>query len=151
MDPRKHEALKQARHCNVFPPHTTLAMNDEQYLSHYHEMLTDLTRGPRITPAPCRGRHAARTAGGFERLADSTGDLYTDAAPLVDRLFTTYPDLAPTLPRELLWFLGGDCLHFMPDDEIALFQQLDDLRSQEAAGGDTLDIESARSSLRNPH
>ena len=47
---------------------------------------------------------------------------------LVARLFTTYPDFAPTFPRELLWFFGGDCLHYMPDEEIATFQQLEELR-----------------------
>jgi len=32
------------------------------------------------------------------------------------------------VPRDLLWFFGGDCLHFMPDDEIAVFQQLEERR-----------------------
>ena len=39
-----------------------------------------------------------------------------------------YPDLTPVLPRDLLWFFGGDCLHYMPDEEIVLFQRLDELR-----------------------
>ncbi len=39
-----------------------------------------------------------------------------------------YPDLVPVLPRDLLWFFGGDCLHYMPDEEINQFQQLDELR-----------------------
>lgn len=42
-------------------------------------------------------------------------------------LFVTHnPNLAPLIPRELLWFLAGECLHFMPDEEIAKFQQLED-------------------------
>ncbi len=86
----------------------------------------------------------------FERLARDRGPaLYADAASLVDRLFTTYPDFAPTFPRELLWFFGGDCLHFMPDDEIALFQQLDEKRSEAAAGGNILDLQAARAKLLN--
>jgi hypothetical protein len=89
-------------------------------------------------------------AADFQLLAqDSDGDWYADAGPLVNRLFTTYPDFAPTFPRELLWFFGGDCLHFMPDDEIAVFQALEDKRSQAAASGAVLDLAAARAKLLN--
>lgn len=30
------------------------------------------------------------------------------------------------IPRDLFWYFGGDCLHFMPDEEISQFQQLDE-------------------------
>ncbi|GAA6133715.1 PA2817 family protein [Oceaniserpentilla sp. 4NH20-0058] len=43
------------------------------------------------------------------------------------RLFRNYPTFAPHLGREVLWYFGGEALHFMPDEEIARFQQLDDL------------------------
>jgi hypothetical protein len=59
----------------------------------------------------------------FSRLAAGEGDRYVDGPPLVTRLFTTYPDFAPTFPRELLWFFGGECLHFMPDGEIREFEK----------------------------
>ena len=39
-----------------------------------------------------------------------------------------YPQIAHLVPRDLLWFFGGDCLHFMPDDELALYQQLEERR-----------------------
>ena len=39
-----------------------------------------------------------------------------------------YSELTPLLPRDLLWFFGGDCLHYMPDEEIQQFQRLDELR-----------------------
>ncbi|MEH6444567.1 MAG: PA2817 family protein [Oceanospirillaceae bacterium] len=39
-----------------------------------------------------------------------------------------YSQLTPILPRDLLWFFSGDCLHYMPDEEIMQFQQLDELR-----------------------
>lgn len=126
-------------------------MNDEQYLLHCRELLTDFARGlsSRTSSLP-QDDTLRQLAAEFERLARSSdADLYTDAAPLVDRLFTTYPDFAPTFPRELLWFFGGDCLHFMPDDEIALFQQLDEKRSQAAAGGNILDLQAARAKLLN--
>lgn len=74
-------------------------------------------------------------------------DLYTDGSSLVSRLFTTYPDFSPTFPRELLWFLGGDCLHFMPDDEIALYQALEEQREETAARGEIIDFTAARAKL----
>ncbi|MEE4143497.1 MAG: PA2817 family protein [Halieaceae bacterium] len=126
-------------------------MNDEQYLVHCRELLVDFARELSARTAALPPDDTLRLlAGEFERLAtDSGAGLYTDAATLVDRLFTTYPDFAPTFPRELLWFFGGDCLHFMPDDEIALFQQLDEQRSQAAAGGNILDLAAARAKLLN--
>lgn len=84
----------------------------------------------------------------FRQLADDDqSDLYSVGPGLVDRLFTTYPDFAPTLPRELLWFFGGDCLHYMPDDEIALYQQLDELRAAAASRGEILNLQTARAKL----
>jgi hypothetical protein len=47
---------------------------------------------------------------------------------LMCRVVGTYPHLMPLLYRDLLWFFGGDCLHYMPDEEIAIFQRLDEQR-----------------------
>ncbi|WP_323816276.1 PA2817 family protein [Cellvibrio sp. NN19] len=47
---------------------------------------------------------------------------------LMCRVVGSYPHLMPLLYRDLLWFFGGDCLHFMPDEEIAVFQRLDEQR-----------------------
>ena len=47
---------------------------------------------------------------------------------LLCKIVASYPHLMQILPRDLLWFFGGDCLHYMPDDEISLFQSLDEQR-----------------------
>lgn len=47
---------------------------------------------------------------------------------LMGHVFQHYPQIAHLIPRDLLWFFGGECLHFMPDEEIALFQQLEERR-----------------------
>lgn len=62
----------------------------------------------------------------------------------LSRLFRNYPSLAPHLGREVLWYFGGEALHFMPDEEIAKFQQLDDLL---AAGGEDFDYLAAKQSI----
>ena len=123
-------------------------MNDEQYRTHCLEALgrfaDDLAvRTGHLPPAdPLR-----ELADAFRALCAGGGDLYTEGPTLVTRLFTTHPDFAPTFPRELLWFFGGECLHFMPDDEIELHQQLDELRAAAAAAGEQLDLRAARSKL----
>jgi len=125
-------------------------MNDEQYLKHCLELLSQFaqTMVTRTEHLP-QDESLRELAAAFQSLANGEGDLYTGGASLVTRLFTTYPDFAPTLPRELLWFLGGDCLHYMPDDEIDTFAQLADLRSAAAARGETLDLCAARAKLLN--
>ena len=47
---------------------------------------------------------------------------------LMCQVIQRYPQIAHLVPRDLLWFFGGDCLHYMPDEEIHFFQQLDELR-----------------------
>lgn len=54
---------------------------------------------------------------------------------LVCQVFHRYPQIAHMIPRELLWFFGGDCLHYMPDEEIEMFQQLDERRYQAEIDG----------------
>jgi hypothetical protein len=125
-------------------------MNDEQYRKQCLELLSEfaqtmVTRTEHLPPDDSLRELAAA----FLALANGEGDLYGEGTSLVTRLFTTYPGFAPTLPRELLWFLGGDCLHYMPDEEIDTFAQLADLRSAAAARGETLDLRAARAKLLN--
>ena len=42
------------------------------------------------------------------------------------QVFTHLPQFTPAIERELLWFFGGDCLHFLSDEEIDRFQQADE-------------------------
>lgn len=57
-----------------------------------------------------------------------SADYITNGQQFCLQWIRAYPDLSPVLPRDLLWFFGGDCLHYMPDEEINQFQQLDELR-----------------------
>ena len=47
---------------------------------------------------------------------------------LMCQVIQRYPQIAHLVPRDLLWFFGGDCLHFMPDDELDLYQALEERR-----------------------
>jgi hypothetical protein len=57
-----------------------------------------------------------------------TPDFLENGQILLCRVVSNYPHLMPLLYRDLFWFFGGDCLHFMPDEEIAIFQALDEER-----------------------
>ncbi|TWI53144.1 hypothetical protein IQ22_02991 [Pseudomonas duriflava] len=58
---------------------------------------------------------------------------------LIGQVFYRYPQIAHLIPRDLLWFFGGDCLHFMPDEEIELYQALEERRHEAEAAGRPFD------------
>ncbi len=80
----------------------------------------------------------------FKALMAEPGRIMDDAPALVGRLFTTAPGLAQNFPRDLLWYLGGECLHYMPDDEIERYGALDDQRRDHAARGADFNWREAR-------
>lgn len=70
---------------------------------------------------------------------------------LLCKLVATYHHLMPLLPRDLLWYFGGDCLHYMPDEEIALYQHLDEQRQSAGETNQAFDYEKARLSALGAH
>lgn len=58
---------------------------------------------------------------------------------LICQVIQRYPQIAHLVPRDLLWFFGGDCLHFMPDEELSLYQQLEERRYEAEQNGETFD------------
>ncbi|MDZ3990534.1 PA2817 family protein [Pseudomonas sp. Teo4] len=58
---------------------------------------------------------------------------------LICQVIQRYPQIAHLAPRDLLWFFGGDCLHFMPDEELALYQALEERRYEAEQNGETFD------------
>ncbi|MCR9104124.1 MAG: dehydrogenase [Gammaproteobacteria bacterium] len=125
-------------------------MTDEQYLQHCQALLADFVNALQARTSTLPEDDPLRAlVQAFDQLAKDSQDQYIDGPPLVQRLFTTYPEIAPLLPRQLLWFFGGDCLHFMPDEEINRFQALEEARLTAAAQGDVFDIAEARAKLLN--
>ncbi|MEW9679226.1 PA2817 family protein [Pseudomonas sp. TE50-2] len=58
---------------------------------------------------------------------------------LICQVIQRYPQIAHLVPRDLLWFFGGDCLHFMPDEELALYQELEERRYLAEQKGETFE------------
>jgi hypothetical protein len=125
-------------------------MTEQQYLDYNRALLAQFTLTFTTRTEQLPHDHPLRElAQSFAALQESGGDFYSEAPVLIARLFDTYPEFAPTFPRQLLWFLGGDCLHYMADDEIDQYQQLEELRMAAARRGDTFDFQEARAKLLN--
>lgn len=69
---------------------------------------------------------------------------------LICQVFHRYPQIAHLVPRDLLWFFGGDCLHFMPDEEIDLFQKLEERRYEAETRGEPFDWNMEKQLLSMP-
>lgn len=127
-------------------------MNDEQYREHCMALLGDFAQTLAVRTADLPADHPIiALAAGFQSLVDPINDVYSLGPDLVATLFNTFTEFAPTFPRQLLWFFGGDCLHYLTDEEIAQFQQLEELRAAAAHCGETFNIEEARAKLLNLH
>jgi len=90
------------------------------------ELFQTLHKGIAQAIVDDEGGHAISQ--GFDAVFDAlNGDMdYGLAAEtLLTNMITYYPNLTPAIPRELLWSIGGSCLHFMEDDEIDRFSEQD--------------------------
>ena len=69
---------------------------------------------------------------------------------LVCQVIQRYPQIAHLVPRDLLWFFGGDCLHYMPDEELDLYQRLEELRYEAERRGEPFDWNLQKRTLGSP-
>jgi hypothetical protein len=101
------------------------------------ESLRTLHRAALADPslAAPRDEAAERVLARFERVLESLGraadpgaepDYEFEGRELITTLHGHYPGLWGAVERRLLWFFGGDCLHFLSDEEIAAFQAEED-------------------------
>lgn len=75
---------------------------------------------------------------------DTDQDFYQNGQQLMCRIIASYPHITPRIHRDLLWFFSGDCLHYLSDDEITAYQNLDEWRYEAEAKGETFDYDAAR-------
>ena len=87
-------------------------------------------------------------------LAESTGqseEFLSSGQWAISRIVAAYPALTPQLPRDLFWLFGGECLHYMPDDEIGRFQLLDERRFAAEDNNTEFDYEKERATVLGLH
>ncbi len=105
----------------------------------YHKSLADLTETDIAVMAAldelCQYKH-------------TTEQVIERGQWLIERIVSGYNELMPLLSRDLLWFFGGDSLHYMPDDEIRFYQQLDELRYAAESQDRPFDMEEAKAYLQ---
>ena len=66
---------------------------------------------------------------------------------LMTRLVRNYPQLTQLLARDLLWLFGGDCIHYLNDDEIEQFQALDEARYAKEGQNEAFDYLELRNAM----
>ena len=69
---------------------------------------------------------------------------------LMSQVILRYPQIAHLVPRDLLWFFGGDCLHFMPDEELGLYQALEERRYEAEQNDEPFDWNQEKQLLAMP-
>lgn len=66
-------------------------------------------------------------------LSSSTDADYSfNGQSIITRIVGHYQHITPSVSRDLFWYFGGDCLHYMTDAETALYQQLDEALYEQA-------------------
>ncbi|WP_157484952.1 PA2817 family protein [Gilvimarinus polysaccharolyticus] len=121
---------------------------DAQYLAFIHKLIVQFTFAiqqqlPFIAD-DCDDQHL-QFLQRLEALPKHQGLHYAEEGQaLMCQSIAAYPHLTPLLPRDLLWHFGGDCLHFMPDEEIERFQRLEEQRYDAEQAGQEFDYEGER-------
>lgn len=106
---------------------------DQEYYIYHLELLNALIAQIKLQP-PFNGENPNADDLEFlstlnELTTNTQSDNWRESGQtLLCRIVSGYSHLMPLLQRDLLWFFGGDCLHYMPDEEIEIFQQLDEMR-----------------------
>ena len=90
----------------------------------------------------------------LETLKNAThqSEQFTELGQLaITRIISHYPHITPAVNRDLFWFFGGDCLHYMGDDEIERYQQLDEYWYEQQNSDEPIDFATAKSRVFKLH
>ncbi|MDE1464585.1 PA2817 family protein [Spartinivicinus poritis] len=82
-----------------------------------------------------------------ERFKQGDEAAYQQGQDTVCQLISYWPQLTPIIPRDLLWLLGGECLHFMPEEEISVYQQLEEQQASAEATNQRFDWQTTKQLL----
>ena len=123
--------------------------------THYQDMIGRQTEA--FIKAARFQTEALDAAHPFRLWLDQVGDLLMERplpserlSEAVCSLFTHFGEMTPLFPRDVLYLLGGECLHFMPDEEISAYQELDELRFSAEAQGKPFNWAQAKEALKKP-
>ena len=69
---------------------------------------------------------------------------------ILTQVISRYPQIAHLIPRDLLWFFAGDCLHYLSDEEIDLYQALEERRYEAEQNDEPFDWNQEKQLLAMP-
>ena len=70
---------------------------------------------------------------------------------LIEHIFNMHPNIAHLIPRDLLWLIGGSCLHYLSNEELSLYNQLDDLRYEAEQQDTSFNWQQQKSRIQGHH
>lgn len=63
-------------------------------------------------------------------------DSAQEGQALLSQIVASFPLITPQMHRDLLWFFGGDCLHYLSDEELDKYQLLEERYYEAGSDGD---------------
>jgi hypothetical protein len=78
-------------------------------------------------------------------------DYFFTGQQLIVQIVGSYPHITPLASRDLFWYFGGDCLHFMSDEEMDLYNQIDEMIYESEKNGTTLNYSEAKAKAFKLH
>ena len=69
---------------------------------------------------------------------------------ILTQVISRYPQIAHLIPRDLLWFFAGDCLHYLSDEEIDMYQALEERRFEAEQNDEPFDWNQEKQLLAMP-
>ena len=130
-------------------------MSDSSFFNHHHQLLQALYQHCKKQLPFCDERASEvdiEFLASLKALSEATGSsdsFEQQGQSIICRIVTHYQHITPSVNRDLFWFFGGECLHYMADEELALYQQLDEKLYQSDAT--TLDYAELKASVFKLH
>ncbi|MFA7554378.1 MAG: PA2817 family protein [Spongiibacteraceae bacterium] len=107
--------------------------NDSSYFQHHHALLQALYQYC-LQQAPFNSDSSNDIDADFistlEKISQASHfdqTIQQQGQAIITKIVSNYPHITPAVSRDLFWFFGGECLHYMGDEELSLYQQLDEL------------------------
>ena len=116
-------------HIQLITEWTQTLLNEAPLNSIKKEGLQETTKNALTQPEDFADQPDQQFVHQIEQLAKLPGGAEEQAIGqwLITTCITHYPHWVGMIPRDLFCYFGGDCMHFLGDEEIEQFQRLDEL------------------------
>jgi hypothetical protein len=70
---------------------------------------------------------------------------------IINHIIAHYPAITPLMHRDLLWHVAGDCLHFLSDEEMQRYQDLEERYYELSQSDEQVSYSNLRAQLLGLH